>query len=135
MVIDDPFLRYVNGGDTGSVRFDFFDFVAIEFAQTFQAVGIAAFPESFEAGHFVWSGGNDDFATLLVRNLVIAAEREHLLETADGEFGFVGTGFVIEPSVKDAAVVAGLMLAERRFLFEEQEFCAGACLKQLPSGS
>jgi len=117
VVISDAFLGHVNGGDAGGVRFDFFDFVAIEFAQAFKAVGIAAFPETFESGQFVGSGGDDDFAALLVGDLVLAAESEHLLQTANGELGFVRTGFVIEAGVEDAAVVAGLVLAEGLFFF------------------
>jgi len=117
VVISDAFLGHVNGGDAGGVRFDFFDFVAIEFAQAFKAVGIAAFPQSFKTREFVRSGGDDDFPALFVGDLVLAAEGEHLLQTTDGELGFVRTRFVIEAGVEDAAVVAGLVLAKGLFFF------------------
>ena len=84
MVIHDAFLRNVNGGDTGSVRFNFFDLLTREFAEAFQAIGVASFPKRFEARQFVRSGRDDDFAALLVGDIVLATKSKHLLEPPYG---------------------------------------------------
>ena len=99
-----------------------------------QAVLGAAFEEIVEARQFFGRGGDDDFAADFVFDAVLAAERDHLLEAANAEFGFGGAGLVIEAGVEDAAVVACLVFGQGAFFFEQGELDAGPRLLQAQGG-
>src|SRR5206468_2589409 len=108
------------------------DLFAREFAEALQTVGIAALPQRFKAGKLVRCGSDDDFAALLVGDVMLAAEGEHLLEAPNGQLGLAGARFVIKPGVEHPAVVAALVLAEGLLLFQQKQFEAWPRLQESP---
>ena len=117
-------------GDAGGVRFNFPDLFRREFAQTLQSVRIAALPEIFQPGQFVFVRGDDDFAALLMRNAVVAAKRDHLLQAADAQLRLFRAGFVVKAGMQHAAVVSGLVRGELGLLFEQQQPGLRPCLQK-----
>jgi len=90
-------------------------------AEAGQAVSFSALAEVFEAGEFVRMGGDDDFATDLVGDVVFAAELYHGRGTGYAEAGFQRAGLVIDAGVDDAAVVSALVAGDAVFFFENEE--------------
>jgi hypothetical protein len=56
-----------------------------------------------------------------MRNAVVAAKRDHLLQAADTQFRLIRAGFVVKAGMKHAAVVSGLMRSELGLFFEQQQ--------------
>src|SRR5581483_93531 len=119
-IINDAFLGHMDGSEPGGVRFDLFDLLRIQFAQTLQAIRVTALPKIFKPGQFGFFRRNHDLAALLVGDAMLTAERDHLLQAADAELRFFGTRFVVQSRMQHAAVVAGLVRREFGFLFQQQ---------------
>ena len=66
-------------------------------------------------------GRDDQLAALLVRDAVLATEPLHLANAVDGEPRLERSRGVVEARVEHAAVVATLMLADLRFLLEDDD--------------
>ena len=133
-VIDDSGLGHPQPLDPGAVGFDLADFVGGEGTQAIEAVGDAAATEFLESRQFKGVGGDDNFATNLVRDGFGTAEVEELLITGSAVGGFETSGFVVEAGVDDAAVVSGLMAGRGGFLFDEDEPGSGSGLEQFECG-
>jgi hypothetical protein len=62
------------------------------------------------------------------------AERDHLADASDGEPGFGGSRFVVEPGVQYSAVVARLMTPNAIFFFEDDHFGIGESFSETEGG-
>ena len=74
------------------------------------------------------------FAADFVRHFVRLAKLGHLANAFYGQLRFCGAGFVIQTTMQDAAVVAGLMLGEGGFFFQQSDGRGGECLKMFVGG-
>ena len=65
---------------------------------------------------------------------MFATEGDHFLDARNSETGFERAWFVIEPAMKDAAVVSALMRAEAVFLLQQGELGSREPFRYFESG-
>ncbi|MNM86258.1 hypothetical protein D3C81_984030 [compost metagenome] len=65
--------------------------------------------------------GNQQFATDIERDLVLAAERLGCLGATLAQVSLEAAGGVIDTRMDHATVVSGLMPGQARFLFQDQQ--------------
>src|ERR1019366_10094293 len=116
------------------MRLDLAHLAAVEPAQPFEAVGGAALLEVAQARHFAVIGRHHQLSADIVRDSVFPAELRHLADARNREPRSQRSRFVVEAAVQHAAVVSGLVLADRTFLFEYRNPGAGKPLAQPVSG-
>src|SRR5690242_4708699 len=68
---------------------------------------------------------HDEFPANLMRNAVLPAEGNHLLDAGDGHPRLDGSGFVIKTAMKHTAVVAGLVAPDLRLFLENRNLRIG----------
>ena len=103
------------------MRLDFTQFFRPDQAQTGQAVGFSALSQFLQPRHFIGASGDDDFATDLVRNSVLAAELDHGRRSTDAQLGFHRPWLVVDAGMNHAAVVSALVAGNAVFLLQNQE--------------
>jgi hypothetical protein len=108
----------MDGGDAARVRLDFAKLFLVEPFQTLETVCAAAAEKVTGAIGFEVIGGDDDFAALVVRDVMLAAEGQHLAEAGEGETRFERAGSVMQAGVEDAAIVRRLVLADVSLFFD-----------------
>src|SRR6185436_956193 len=70
-------------------------------------------------------GGHYQLAADLVRDLIFAAEVDHLPDPGHCQARLAGTRFVVEAGVQHARVVPGLVATDAALLFKEGDAGAG----------
>src|SRR3954465_10708862 len=75
-------------------------------------------------------GCDDDLAEFAVRHAVLLTELAHLDPAGPAQVSLQRAGLVVEPRVHHAAVVAGLVNTDLRFLVEHLDQSAGTGLQQ-----
>ena len=133
-VIDNAFLGHMQSSDSADVGFDCSHLVRFKPTQPGQPVLLAALVQESEARDFSGVGCDYKFAADFVRHFVRPAKLGHLANAFYGQLRFCGAGFVIQTTMQDAAVVAGLMLAEGGFFFQQGDGRGGECLKMFVGG-
>ena len=124
-IVHNALLRDAQGGHAAHVRLDLAHLAGAEPSQAFQAVGAAARFQVAETGHLGLVGGHHDFAADLVRDAVLQAKRHHLADARNRQARFDRSGFVIQPGMQHAAVMAGLVAPHLVFLFKHGDAGAG----------
>ena len=124
----------MEGAQAGGGGFQLVQFAGAELANVGHAVGGAALGQVGETIELRLPRRDDDLAAALVGDVVLLAELQHLLGPADRQPGLGGAGAVVEPAVDDAAVVAGLMLADIRFFLQHDDGNAGEALHKRQCG-
>jgi hypothetical protein len=103
------------------MRLDLAQLVFVEPAQATESVLGPTAKEIAGSVDFGFVRCHDDFAALLERDVVIAAERNHLAQPRERKLGLQRTRGVVQSGVQHAAVVRRLMTTDVRFLFEEND--------------
>ena len=134
-VVDDPLLRYVDGGDSGGVRLELADRRrGVEATEADKAVVSSPFPERVEASHLGGVGGNNDLSADLVTDAMLLAELDHLPQPADAQRCLLGAGLVVKAAVEDAAVVGRLLRGDLGVFFQQRHLVAAPRLEEPPGG-
>lgn len=134
LVVDDALLRDAERLDPGGVGFDLADLFRAEEFQAGQAVLLAAGVEVVEAREFGLFGGDDELAADLVADAVLLAKGHHLADAVDGHTGFSRAWLVVETSVEDPGVVAGLVPADAGFFLEDGDPGMGQAVLEAQGG-
>jgi len=116
------------------MRFEFPQFFPLQHSEAGDAVGLAALHEGLQAGDLGVAGGDDDFSGDLAGKIVFAAEGHHGGCAFDAHFGFQGAGFVVNPGVDYAAVVAALVPGDAGFFFQQQQPNPGQVASEMHCG-
>ena len=134
-VVDNAFLRHVQGGLAGRMGFDLEQTRTIEAAQPGEAVGLSTGFEFVQARDFARVDGHDHFAADFMRNVFFAAVGGHGADPLDRETRLERARPVIKPGVEHPAVVGALMCPDRGFLLEQSKGSDAPGPQQLPGRS
>ena len=129
-VIDDAGHRGIDRLDAGAVRLDLAEALRADQFQTRHAVRDAALVEILEARQFVLLGRDDHLADHVVGDAVLLAEVDQLLLAGHAEARFQRAGRVVDAGVQDAAVMAGLMLADLALFLQQHQPQARPAVQQ-----
>ena len=120
-IVHDAFLRHAQRGDAAHVGLNLAHLLAGHPAQAFQTVGDTALVEGAQAGRFGLIHRHHELAADLVRNGILLAELHHLANPRDGQARLHRSRFVVQPAVQHAAVMARLVAAHARLLFQHAD--------------
>ena len=130
LVIDDAFLRYAKPRYSTHMGLDLTHRLSREPLQARQSVGGPAFFQISEPGHLAFVHGHHQLATDLVRDIVCLTESHHLADARNCQPRFGGTRLIVQPTVKHATVVTGLMPSDLFFLLKHGRCRAGEPLDE-----
>ena len=117
-IVDDSLLRHTQRSDATDVRLTLKHCLAPKKLDAFKSVLPAALLEFAQSLQFGVVARHNQFTADLVSDAGLAAKLDHLPNTAHGEDGLGRSRLVIEAAVQYAAVVATLVAANFRFLFQ-----------------
>ena len=118
-VIDDALLRHAQRSDAADVRLALKHRLAPEKLDALKSVLPAALLEFAQALQLGVVARHDQFAADLMRDVGFPAKLDHLPDAPHGENGLGRARLVIEAAMQHAAVVAALVAANFRLLFEQ----------------
>src|SRR5581483_233014 len=87
--------------------------------------------ESLQARNLLFFRGYNNFSANLVRHIEALAEIDDPANAFHGKTCFHRPGLIVEPAVKNAAVITGLMETRLAFLLEKDHLCARKSLQKL----
>ena len=117
-IVDDSLLRHTQRSDATDVRLALEHCLAPKKLDAFKSVLPAALLEFAQSLQLSVVARHNQFTADLVSDAGLAAKLDHLPHTAHGEDGLGRSRLVIEAAVQYAAVVATLVAANFRFLFQ-----------------
>ena len=133
-VIDDTFLRDVKSRKACCVWFDLPKLFGAEQPEPLQSVRDPPFMKSMEARNLFLLRRNNYLPAQLMRNIMLCAKVHHSANSLHCQTGFRRTWLVIEPAVKNAAIMASLVAAGAAFFFKEKQLQLREAFEQLVRG-
>ena len=123
----------MEGLDASHIRFDVRELVGLDLARC-KSVRPPAIHECLVPSELLASCDDDELPAELVWNRMLVGEGDQCCATLTAEPRFQGSGYVVEPRVQNARVVAALMRRELRFLLDDCHAGVGSLLQQAHRG-
>ena len=129
--VDYPRVGRPQCAHSNGVRLDLFQSFWADDLQVRHSVGRSPLKEVLEAAKFRLVQGDYDLSALLIFDLILIAELDHVVQAGDAELGLVGAGPVVDPRVHHATIMAGLVRGKLRLFLDHSDPPVGGAFHQL----